>query len=157
MDSKRKVEVFSAGCALCEEVIDVVRREAGSSSEVIVRNMKDARSLARAEELGIRSVPAVVIGVQGGRRRRHSGFEKRIGKKPPKDFRPNNSGSLAMFAAIRRASSFVSSLAADRRPRRAPKAISAIPKSWKSSPHHDGGSLTSSETSAALRRSPSSV
>ena len=61
MDSKRKVEVFSAGCALCEEVIDVVRREAGSSSEVIVHNMKDARALARAEELGIRSVPAVVV------------------------------------------------------------------------------------------------
>jgi len=60
-DSKRKVEVFSAGCALCEEVIDVVRREAGSSSEVIVHNMKDARALARAEELGIRSVPAVVV------------------------------------------------------------------------------------------------
>ena len=61
MDSKRKVEVFSAGCALCEEVIDLVRREAGSSSEVIVRNMMDARSLARAEKFGIRSVPAVVI------------------------------------------------------------------------------------------------
>ncbi len=60
-DSKRKVEVFSAGCALCEEVIDVVRREAGSSSEVIVHNMRDARALARAEELGIRSVPAVVV------------------------------------------------------------------------------------------------
>jgi glutaredoxin 3 len=59
MESKRKVEVFSAGCALCEEVIDVLRREAGSSSEVIVRNMLDARSLARAEKLGIRSVPAV--------------------------------------------------------------------------------------------------
>jgi glutaredoxin 3 len=61
MESKRKMEVFSAGCALCEEVIDVVRREAGSSSEVIVHNMLDARSLARAEKLGIRSVPAVVI------------------------------------------------------------------------------------------------
>jgi len=61
MDSKRKVEVFSAGCALCEEVIDLVRREADSSFEVIVRNMLDARFLARAEQLGIRSVPAVVI------------------------------------------------------------------------------------------------
>jgi glutaredoxin len=60
VDSKRKVEVFSAGCALCQEVIDVVRREAGSS-QVIVHNMMDARGLARAEELGIRSVPAVVI------------------------------------------------------------------------------------------------
>ena len=61
MESKRKVEVFSAGCALCEEVIDLVRREAGSSSEVIIRNMLDARFLARAEKFGIRSVPAVVI------------------------------------------------------------------------------------------------
>jgi glutaredoxin 3 len=55
-----KLEVFSAGCALCQEVIDVVKREVGSS-QVIVHNMMDARSLARAEELGIRSVPAVVI------------------------------------------------------------------------------------------------
>jgi len=61
MDSKRKVEVFSAGCALCQEVIDVVKREVGSSQVIVHRNMKDARGLARAEQLGIRSVPAVVI------------------------------------------------------------------------------------------------
>ena len=61
MLDKRKVEVFSAGCALCYEVIDVVRQQAGSSSEVIVRDMMDARSLARAEKFGIRFVPAVVI------------------------------------------------------------------------------------------------
>jgi len=61
MTSTHKVEVFSAGCALCEEAIDVVRREAGSSSQVVVQNMMDARTLARAEKLGIRSVPAVVI------------------------------------------------------------------------------------------------
>jgi glutaredoxin 3 len=61
MLNKRRVEVFSAGCALCHEVIDAVRREAGSTSEVIVRDMLDARVLARAEKFGIRSVPAVVI------------------------------------------------------------------------------------------------
>jgi glutaredoxin 3 len=61
MAPKRKIEVFSAGCALCHEVIDVVRREAGSSSQVTVQDMKDARVLRRAEELGIRSVPAVAI------------------------------------------------------------------------------------------------
>ena len=79
MDSKRKVEVFSAGCALCEGVIDVVRREAGSSFEVIVRNMKDARSLARAEELGIRSVPAVVI---DGRLASNAGGGGELGRSP---------------------------------------------------------------------------
>ncbi len=61
MSSTRKVEVFSAGCALCEEVIDVVRREVGSTSQVIVNKMTDARVLARAQKFGIRSVPAVVI------------------------------------------------------------------------------------------------
>ncbi len=59
--AKRRIEVFSAGCALCEEVIDAVRREAGPSAQVIVQNMMDARVLRRAEEVGIRSVPAVVI------------------------------------------------------------------------------------------------
>jgi glutaredoxin 3 len=61
MATKHKIEVFSAGCALCHGVIDLVRREAGSTSEVIVRDMMDARFLARAEKFGIRSVPAVVI------------------------------------------------------------------------------------------------
>jgi glutaredoxin 3 len=61
MSLKRKVEVFSAGCAFCNEVVDAVRREAGPSCEVIVQSTLDSRVLARAEQLGIRSVPAVVI------------------------------------------------------------------------------------------------
>src|SRR5262249_15553835 len=61
MATKRKIEVFSASCALCHDVIDTVRREAGSSCELVVRDMMDARVLARAEKLGIRSVPAVVV------------------------------------------------------------------------------------------------
>jgi hypothetical protein len=44
-----------------------------------------------------------------------------------------------MFAAILRASSLLSNLAAERRPRRAPEAMSAIPKSWKPS-RRDGSS-----------------
>ena len=55
------MEVFSAGCAFCHEIIDVVGREAGSSFQIIVHDMMDARSLVRAEKFGIRSVPAVVI------------------------------------------------------------------------------------------------
>jgi hypothetical protein len=44
-----------------------------------------------------------------------------------------------MLAAILRASSLLSNLAAERRPRRAPEAVSAIPKSWKPS-RRDGSS-----------------
>jgi glutaredoxin len=61
MNSKRTVEIFSAGCALCHEVIEVAKIEAGSSCQIIVRDMMDARVLARAEKFGIRSIPAVVI------------------------------------------------------------------------------------------------
>ena len=34
MAEKRKVEIFSAGCAACTEVIEMVRRAAGPSDEV---------------------------------------------------------------------------------------------------------------------------
>jgi glutaredoxin 3 len=61
MATKPKIEVFSAGCPLCLQAIDMVRREAGSSSEIIVRNMTDARDFGRATALGVRSVPAVAI------------------------------------------------------------------------------------------------
>ena len=57
----RKVEVFSAGCAVCEQAIEMVRNAARSSCEIIVHDMKDTRIAERAKSLGIRSVPAVVI------------------------------------------------------------------------------------------------
>jgi|SRR6516225_4014058 len=56
-----KVEVYSAGCAVCTEVIEMVRRAAGSSDEVTVHDMKDVNVAQRAKSLGIRSVPSVVI------------------------------------------------------------------------------------------------
>ena len=61
MADRRKVEVFSAGCAVCNEVIEAVKREACPSCEVIVHDMKDMQVVRRAKELGIRSVPTVVI------------------------------------------------------------------------------------------------
>ena len=61
MAEKRKIEVFSAGCAVCTEVIEMVRRAAGSSDEVTVHDMKDVNVAQRAKSLGIRSVPSVVI------------------------------------------------------------------------------------------------
>jgi predicted thioredoxin/glutaredoxin len=57
----RTVEVFSAGCALCEETIAMVRRLASGSCEVRVLDMRLPDVAARAREHGIRSVPAVVI------------------------------------------------------------------------------------------------
>ena len=61
MIMRRKVEVFSSGCALCNDTIEMVRRTADQSCEVIVRTMTDSRVLSRAKELGIRCLPAIVI------------------------------------------------------------------------------------------------
>ena len=61
MPEKRKIEVFSAGCAACTEVIEMVQRAAGSSDEVTVHDMKDINVARRAKSLAIRSVPSVVI------------------------------------------------------------------------------------------------
>jgi glutaredoxin len=61
MATKRKVEVFSAGCPACHETIALVKGAACPSCDVIVLDMHDPQVASRAKALGIRSVPAVVI------------------------------------------------------------------------------------------------
>jgi glutaredoxin 3 len=57
----RTVAVFSAGCAVCTETIEMVQRAACSSCVVTVLDMRDPDVARRAKNLGIRSLPAVVI------------------------------------------------------------------------------------------------
>jgi glutaredoxin 3 len=61
MSSKRNIEVFSAGCAACDETVATVRRIACPSCEVTVLDMHDAAVAAKAKSYGIHAVPAVVI------------------------------------------------------------------------------------------------
>jgi glutaredoxin len=61
MEVKRKIEVFSAGCPTCEETIQLINRLACPSCEVTVVDMNRSDAARRARNLGIRSVPAVVI------------------------------------------------------------------------------------------------
>lgn len=61
MSAKRKIEVFSAGCPVCEETIELVNQIACPSCEVSVLDMTQTDVAKRAQSLGIRSVPAVVI------------------------------------------------------------------------------------------------
>jgi len=60
MATKKRVEIFSAGCSACRDTIQLVKRIA-SSHEVIVHDMNKPEIATRAKEYGIRSVPAVVI------------------------------------------------------------------------------------------------
>lgn len=61
MVSKRKIEVFSAGCPACQETVALVNRVSCPSCDVTVLDMNDPKVANRAKSLGIRSVPAVVI------------------------------------------------------------------------------------------------
>ncbi|MEQ8666964.1 MAG: thioredoxin family protein [Rhodospirillales bacterium] len=61
MLEKRRIEVFTAGCGLCEDTIEMVESAACSSCDVTILDMKDAETIARAMELGVKSVPAVAI------------------------------------------------------------------------------------------------
>jgi len=61
MTTKRKVEVFSAGCPACQETVKLVESLACPSCEVHVLDMNDPAVAARAKVLGVRSVPAVAI------------------------------------------------------------------------------------------------
>lgn len=59
--SKRTIEVFSAGCACCDEAVQAVRDASCDSCNVVVLDMQDPEVAARAKQLGIHRVPAVVI------------------------------------------------------------------------------------------------
>lgn len=64
MTAKRKIEVFSAGCQVCQETVEQGKQLSCPSCEVQVLDMQDTAVAARAKTLGIRSLPAVTINGQ---------------------------------------------------------------------------------------------
>ena len=58
---KRKLRLLGAGCSTCKETIEVVKRLAGSSHEVVIHDMQKSDVASKAKEYGVRSVPAVVV------------------------------------------------------------------------------------------------
>jgi len=59
---KRQVEIFTAGCPLCEPVVELVRRIACASCDVTVYNLKDdPQAEARARAAGVHRVPMVLV------------------------------------------------------------------------------------------------
>ena len=61
MSTKRKIEIFSAGCPVCQEVIAAIKDNACASCAVTILDMNDPAISNLAMDLGIKSVPAVVI------------------------------------------------------------------------------------------------
>lgn len=61
MAATRKIEVFSAGCTVCEDTIALVNSIACPSCEVEILDMHKPEVAMKAKQYGVRSVPAVVV------------------------------------------------------------------------------------------------
>lgn len=61
MATTRKIEVFSAGCAVCEDTVALINKIACPSCEVVILDMHQPAVSKKAQQYGIRSVPAVVV------------------------------------------------------------------------------------------------
>jgi len=61
MNAKRKIEIFSADCSLCDETVKLVKRIACPSCEITVLDMKDSAVASHAKSLGVQSVPTIAI------------------------------------------------------------------------------------------------
>lgn len=65
MSTKRKIEIFTAGCPVCEETVEQVNEAFGDDCEVVVYDLNkgcetnECRDKAKA--YGVKSVPAVAI------------------------------------------------------------------------------------------------
>jgi len=59
--SRRKVEIFSAGCPLCGQTIHLVQQVGSDFCDITVLSVRDESVAMRARALGLHSFPAVVV------------------------------------------------------------------------------------------------
>lgn len=63
--TKRKIELFTAGCTVCEPVVEMVKSMACSSCEVVIYNLSQPCETKECHEkvktYGIKALPAVAV------------------------------------------------------------------------------------------------
>jgi hypothetical protein len=63
--NKRKIEIFTAGCSVCEPMVEMVKSMACSSCEIVVYNLSQPcetkECLEKVQEYGIKALPAVAV------------------------------------------------------------------------------------------------
>jgi len=72
-----KIEIFSAGCPLCRQLVHRIQSAATSEDEVKIYNTQNLAAANLAQSLGVAHVPAVLIdgklcdwdGKEGGEKR----------------------------------------------------------------------------------------
>jgi hypothetical protein len=60
-DKKRKIEIFSADCPVCQGAIRQIKDAACPSCEIHVLDMKRPDVQRKAAALGVKTVPAVAV------------------------------------------------------------------------------------------------
>ncbi|MDA8215428.1 MAG: thioredoxin family protein [Nitrospiraceae bacterium] len=60
MSRKRKIEIFVAGCPLCDETIKLVKELSCPSCDVTVYDLRK-EGMDKARKYGVNSVPTVVV------------------------------------------------------------------------------------------------
>lgn len=62
MPNRRRIEVFTAGCPLCEETLRLVREAvAACGCEVVERRCTEIECCDEAKRYGVRAMPTVVV------------------------------------------------------------------------------------------------
>ncbi|MGI8582262.1 MAG: hypothetical protein ACR2KX_08695 [Chitinophagaceae bacterium] len=63
--NKRKIELFTAGCTVCEPVVEMVKEMACSSCEVVIYNLSQPcetkECLEKVKTYGIKALPAIAV------------------------------------------------------------------------------------------------
>ena len=59
--SQRWIEVFSTGCPLCADAIDLVEQLTGDSDHLVIHDMASPQVVSEAYRMGIASVPTILI------------------------------------------------------------------------------------------------
>jgi glutaredoxin 3 len=59
--AKRTVEVFTAGCSVCDDAVRLVRSILCESCDLQIHDTKTEAGAAKAKRYGVARVPAVVV------------------------------------------------------------------------------------------------
>jgi hypothetical protein len=58
---RKKIEIFTSGCSICNETVEMVKRIVGSNHHIEIRDMHQGHIAGRAKQLGIKSVPGIIV------------------------------------------------------------------------------------------------
>ena len=64
MSGKRNVEVFTAGCPVCEGVVRMVNELACPHCEIIIYNLNNDEGVEEAKAYGVNAVPSIAVNGQ---------------------------------------------------------------------------------------------